>query len=190
MKELLKMTKAQIIPNGVGINRFKPLLETDSRKYLDYGQDKKLILFITIPNRPEKNLELADRAVKALNNNEVEFKHIYNIPNSEMPYYLNAADVLLLTSKWEGSVNVVKEAMACDCPIVSTDVGDVRWVLGETEGCYITSFEPEDVADKIKAALAFGKRTNGRQRIIELRLDSETVARRIIALYEEVSNER
>jgi len=186
MKEFLNMPKAYVIPNGVNIERFKPMPKVESRKHLNYPLNKKLILFISIPNRPEKNLELAEKAVGIFKNNEVEIKHIYHVPNKEIPYYLNSADVLLLTSKWEGSVNVVKEAMACNCPVVSTDVGDVKWVTGNTEGCFIISFEPEDVAQKIKTALNFGKRTNGRQRVIDLGLDSDTQAKKIIALYKEI----
>jgi glycosyltransferase involved in cell wall biosynthesis len=106
--------------------------------------------------------------------------HLYDTPNSEIPYYLNAADLLLVTSYREGSVNVVKEAMACNCPIVSTDVGDVRWVMSGTEGCYISAQDHESVAGNIKKALAFGKRTNGRDRILELGLDSVSTAQKII----------
>jgi teichuronic acid biosynthesis glycosyltransferase TuaC len=186
MKEMLNITKAQIIPNGVDIKRFIPIPKADARRYIGYPPDKKLILFISVPGRAEKNLELAKRSVTELREYDVELKHICNVPNIEIPYYLNASDAMLLTSKWEGSVNVVKEAMACNCPIVSTDVGDVKWVVGETEGCYITSFKPEDVVEKNKAVIAFGKRTNGRKRIIELGLDSETVAGRIIEIYDKV----
>ena len=81
---------------------------------------------------------------------------------------------------------MIKEAMACNLPIVSTDVGDIKWVIGNIEGCYITTFDPKDVADKIKMALNFNKRTNGRDRIIELGLDSNTIAKRLISIYERV----
>ena len=100
-----------------------------------------------------------------------------------MPVYLNAADVLLLTSKWEGSPNILKEAMACNCPIVSTDVGDVKWLLGDLEGHYLSSFDAVDFSKKIKQAFIFGKRTCGRKRIYELGLDSENIADRIITIY-------
>src|SRR4030042_4531165 len=101
-------------------------------------------------------------------------------------HYLNAADVLLLTSFHEGSPNVIKEAMACNCPVVSTDVGDVRWVVGNTSGYYISSFDPGELAEKIKLAIVFREKhrqTNGRDRISELGLDSETVAKKIIDVY-------
>jgi glycosyltransferase involved in cell wall biosynthesis len=67
---------------------------------------------------------------------------------------------------------------------VATDVGDIRELIGETEGCYITGFDPQDVAAKIKLALAFGKRTNGREKIRHL--DNRIVAGRIVEVYNKV----
>ncbi len=90
----------------------------------------------------------------------------------------------MLTSYNEGSPNVIKEAMACNMPIVSTNVGDVKEVVGKTKGCYITSFEPEDVAEKIKLALEFGKRTIGRDDIKHL--ESSVIAKKIINVYKSV----
>lgn len=97
---------------------------------------------------------------------------------------MNAPDILLLTSLWEGSPNVIKEAMACNCPILSADVGDGAKVIRKTDGCYICSYDPEDVAEKIKEALEFGKRTNGREKIKHL--DEKIIAQKIIGVYNEV----
>jgi glycosyltransferase involved in cell wall biosynthesis len=94
-----------------------------------------------------------------------------------------------MTSISEASPQFIKEAMACNCPTVSTDVGDVKKLIGNTDGCYITTFDPEDVAEKVKMALEFRikyKQTNGRKRIIELGLDSETVAGKVIEVYKKV----
>lgn len=186
LKNTLKVTTAHVIPNGVDMTRFKTISMENSRKELNLPMDKKIVLFIAYPNRPEKNLELAKQSIREIGDTNIEFLHVFNIPNESIPLYLNAANVLLLTSQWEGSPNVIKEAMACNCPVVATDVGDIRWIIGNTEGCYITSFDPQEIADKIKLALAFNKRTNGRQRIIELGLDSESVAKKIINVYAEV----
>ena len=109
-----------------------------------------------------------------------------DIPSDQVVYYYNAADVTLLTSLHEGSPNVIKEAMACNCPIVSTDVGDVKDVIADTDGCYITTYDPKDVVEKIKMALEFGKRTKGRERIVQAGLDSKTIANKIINIYHQV----
>lgn len=112
------------------------------------------------------------------------YPEYYNkYPNDLIPYYLNAADTLLLTSKWEGSVNVIKEALACNLPIVSTDVGDVKLNISGVDGCYVCKQDVNDLTEKLNLALSFGQRTNGRQRIIELGLDSDTIAVKLIEVY-------
>jgi glycosyltransferase involved in cell wall biosynthesis len=181
MKELLNMERAFVIPNGVDTERFRPISKIEAREKIGYPVGKRLIVFISSPNRPEKNIELAWKAIKSLKNKNIELLHVYDIPNEKIPFYLNAADALLLTSRWEGSANVVKEAMACNCPIVSTNVGDVKWVLGQTEGCYITKSDFTDIVEKINFALNFNNRTQGRNRLSEI--DSKTIASKIIALY-------
>lgn len=183
MKDLIEINGVHVIPNGVDIERFKPIPKEIARQHIGYKSDRKLIIFIAVKGRLEKNLDLAMDAIRHLDDNTIDFKHIYDVPNWDIPDYLNAADLLLLTSIREGSVNVVKEALACNCPIVSTDVGDVRWVTGNTDGCFITSFEVKDVAQKIKAAIEYGKRTEGRQRIAYLGLDSVTAAKRLTDVY-------
>ena len=76
----------------------------------------------------------------------------------------------------EGSPNLVKEAMACNCPVVATDVGDIKWLFGDEPGYFISDFTSEDFSRKIKRALDFSittGRTRGRERILELGLDSK-----------------
>ena len=98
---------------------------------------------------------------------------------------------LLMTSKTEGSPQVVKEAMACGCPIVSVDVGDVAERTSGVEGCYVVpTREPKDIAEALQKALAFNGRTNGRERIIEMGLSNEQVAKRLESIYENVLAKR
>lgn len=183
MMRKLRLKRSYIIPNGVDTERFVPIDKATARRVLNLTSAKRIILFIAGKNRPEKNFPLAKMAVESLHDASVEIRHLYDTPNSEIPYYLNAADLLLLTSSREGGVNVIKEAMACNCPIVSTDVGDVRWVITGTEGCYISGQDHVSVAENIKKALAFGRRTNGRERIFELGLDFASVAKKISEIY-------
>ena len=94
-------------------------------------------------------------------------------------------DALLMTSKSEGSPQVIKEAMACGCPIVSVDVGDVAERTSGVEGCYIVrTREPKDIAEALLKAVAFEGKTNGRERIIDMGLSNEQVAGRLIAIYQ------
>lgn len=191
--EMLKLFKRKsnisLLPNGVDLNLFKQMDRDTAIKYSLFDPDKKHILFVSDTNRIEKNYSLAKNAVDFLQNQNVELNAINGIPGNQLVYYYNSADLLLLTSMHEGSPNVIKEAMACNCPIVCTDVGDVNWVLGNTEGCYLTSFKVDDVADKINKALEFSEkhgRTKGRERIIELGLNTENIANKILEAYHHV----
>ena len=177
--------KSAIIPNGVNLNKFSPDKINELKQYLNLNLENRHILFLGNPFDPRKNYGLLKNASKYFaTNNEIITP--YPVNQVLIPKYLNAADVVVLLSYAEGSPNIIKEAMACNCPIVSTDVGDVRWVFGNTEGCYITSYKPEDVAENIQKALRFGKGTNGRERIKQLKLDNESVAQKIIVMYNKV----
>ncbi len=191
MKSALKIKDAIIIPNGVDFKKFKPLDRNKCKSELAWDASKQQILFAASPSRYEKNFALAEAAFSTLKNKNIELKFLQDVPNKLMPVYHNAADMVLLTSLWEGSPNVIKEAMACNVPVVSTDVGDVREVIGDTEGCYITSFDPQDVAGKIKKALIFSVnkgQTQGRERLMELGLDTESVASKLMDVYRKILN--
>lgn len=106
---------------------------------------------------------------------------------AEVNHWMCAANCLLLTSKTEGSPQVIKEAMACGCPIVSVDVGDVAERVDGVEGCYVVrTREPKDIAEALQRALAHEGKTNGRARIQEMGLSNEQVAERLIAIYKAI----
>lgn len=189
MLDNIGLRSAEIIPNGVDTGLWQPQDKASSKTKVGFREDHRQVVWLADPKRYSKNIELAQQAVNLINDECMEFKVIQNVPHAEVRDYLNAADVLLLTSRWEGSPNIIKEAMACNCPIVATDVGDIRELFGETEGCYLTSFDPHDVAKKLQTALTFVERhgrTKGRERIMALGLDSATVARKLISIYEQV----
>ena len=104
---------------------------------------------------------------------------------------MNSANFLLVTSYSETGPLVVKEAMACNLPIVSTNVGDVSYLINEIRGCYLTKYAPKDVAEKIKLAIDYSitdGKTNGRSKIIELGLGSDVIAEKIINVYNKTLN--
>jgi len=184
MYRSLNIKDAHIISNGVNIERFKPIDREIALNRVGWDSSKRHILFTSNPDRRVKNFKLAKRAFEYLNNRDLELHYLKNIPQEEVVYYYNASNIVLLTSLWEGSPNAIKEAMACNIPIVSVDVGDVRELISNTKGCYITSFNYRDIANRVEDALKFGKRTNGRENI--LHLSSERVAKRIIDIYREI----
>ncbi len=176
---------AHVIPCGIDTALFRPLPMAEARRRLGLPPDKKLVLFAA-DLRPEKRIDVARAAVEILRRDvpDVELLVVTGRPHEEVPLFMNACDALVLTSDAEGSPQVVKEAMACNLPIVSVDVGDVAEVIGGTEGCFLCQRTPEDVADKLRQALDWVQRTSGREAVLDLSLDR--IADRIIAIYREV----
>jgi glycosyltransferase involved in cell wall biosynthesis len=184
-----RSNKISIIPNGVNLTYFKPLDKKAAKEALKWDTESKHVLWLADPDRKSKNYPLAVDAIKEISQNNIQLITIHSVKNNLVPYYLNAADTILLTSLWEGSPNIIKEAMACNRPIVSTNVGDIKWLFGEEPGHFVSTFESGDVAVKLEKALSFSKdhvQTNGRERIKELGLDSVQVAERLVTTYEKV----
>jgi teichuronic acid biosynthesis glycosyltransferase TuaC len=184
MKMSLGIKETQVIPNGVDLDKFKPLDQLECKKKLKWNCNKKQILFASNPNRDEKNYPLAKNAFTLLDDVNYELKVLEDIPNNQMPLHLNAADLVLLTSFWEGSPNVIKEAMACNRPILSTNVGDVSTLLSNVKGCNILDANSQDIADKIKFSLENFSFSDGREKVKLLKIDSRNIAIKIIKLYE------
>lgn len=180
IKEFVFKKNSAIIPNGVDLDRFttKSIKEKCTMPFI--------ILFLGNPNDQRKNIALLMSSVKYLYKENIEVRAPYPVPSSEIITYLMEADMLAMCSLVEGSPNVVKEAMACGLPIVATNAGDAWWLLGDLEGHYKAGFDPEDFANGIKSIMNFKGITEGRHRLIELGLDSNVVANRIIKIYNSV----
>ncbi len=114
----MKLTSkdVHVIPNGVDLDLFVPMDRNECRAKIGWGNASKIVLFAADPSRMEKNFDLAHNSMLHLGYDDVELKVVFGVEQKEMPQFYNAADVLLLTSKWEGSPNVIKEAMACTLP--------------------------------------------------------------------------
>ncbi|NCB85408.1 MAG: glycosyltransferase [Bacteroidia bacterium] len=176
--------KFSLIPCGVDTDIFRPMERNSLRKKLNFRDSDHIVLFAGAFDNPVKNPELAKEAVaKVPGARLMEMKGYSRVQVAEL---MNAADVCLMTSHSEGSPQFIKEAMACGCPIVSVDVGDVAEILEGVEGCRIADKNATDVAQKIEQVLIENKRTNGREKLIKMRLDSESVAQKIISIYNEV----
>jgi len=173
------------VPCGIDTSLFSLCNKQSARERLGLDPEKRIILFSSTFDRIEKNYHLAAQAIDLLNF-EVDVLEFSGYSRIDSSLLYSAVDCLLLTSIREGSPQVIKEAMACGCPIVSTDVGDVSWLLGDTVNCFVSSFEPQDVAHKLVLVLSNGERTNGRERIMELGLDLSSIALRIERVYREL----
>jgi glycosyltransferase involved in cell wall biosynthesis len=128
------------------------------------------VLFASGNGDPVKRPWLASAAVAKINREgrKVELHFLSGVQNSEVPAWLNAGDVLLLTSLHEGSPTVVKEALACGLPVVSVDVGDVAERIGHIKGCYLAPAESEILAEKLCLVRLDGKRIDCGAQITEL----------------------
>ena len=141
------------------------------------------MLFAGDYRRPEKRFDLVEQAMAGVRQvlPDTDLVLLSGRPHDVVPAYMSACDALVLTSALEGSPMVVKEAMACNLPIVSVRVGDVAEVIGETPGCALAEREAGDVAAKLIAVLREPRRTDGRNRIAHLRHDR--IARRLLDVY-------
>lgn len=175
-----------VIPNGVDFHKFKPIDQFEAREKLGFNPDDFIILFLGKQTIPRKNFTLARNAVEKFTstsgNSNIKLVAPYGISQNDVVYYMNAANVLLLTSYWEGSPNVIKEAMACNLPIISTDVGDVRKIIVDAFSCFIVGFSEIAISDKLSVIYKNRKRSNGRDKISHLR--DSVIAREIIGIYE------
>lgn len=150
---------------------------------------KKHVLFAGAFNNTVKDPMLAKAAMNELANKGVNAKLIelkgYN--RNQVSALMYNCDAFLMTSKTEGSPQVIKEAMACGCPIVSVDVGDVAERIEGIEGCFLVSTrDPKDIAAAVEKAILFDGKTSGRKRIIDQGLSNEQVVKRVVKIYEDI----
>lgn len=181
--------KCSLIPCGVALSDDQLQSQEEARKTLGWGASEKKVLFAGAFDNTVKDPELAKQAIEELKSKvaDVELLELKGYTREQVNTLMCAANCLLMTSKTEGSPQVVKEAMACGCPIVSVDVGDVAERIDGVEGGHVVpSREPNEIALALQRALSFEGRTNGRQRILDLELSNEQVARRIMEIYEDV----
>ncbi len=177
-------SKSHVIPCGIDLNLLPILNKIECREKLGLDLNKKYILFSSAFDRIEKNATLAFDAIKLLNDKTIELIEFKNYSYKQIKYLFNAVDLALLTSLREGSPQFIKEAMAFNIPIVTTNVGDVEWIIGNTNGCYITTFNSASVAEKINNIFNNNiLRTNGRERIFKLKLDIESVTKKTLDVY-------
>lgn len=172
-----------VTPTGVDLNAFRPI--PDARAKLGYSPAERIVLFNAGKNPEVKDPALARAAVEraAAHIGEIRFVSLDGSAHpDEVPLFMNAADALILTSRTEGSPTVVQEAMACNLPVVSVDVGDVRERLSGVAACQVISGrDAETLGSALARVLAQGKRSDGR--IHAAALDSAAVAKRLVDFY-------
>lgn len=189
MADLVAPTPSHIVANGVNLETFRPVERTVARRQLGWDVDKRYVLFPGNPRNPRKGYSLAGEAITRLesfHDDPVELIPLWGVAPNEVSIYMNACDAMLMVSRAEGSPNVVKEALACNCPIVSVPVGDVETLLEDVAGCTVCGRDPDALAIALRETLITGERSTGREAIERLSLDLESVARRVLDIYQGV----
>lgn len=198
--------KYTLLPCGVNLPLSWSEMQTQRVGQLTLNQwvqrklekDVKYVLFAGAFDNAVKGPELAKSAIAFYNstftnsqspiaNSPIELIELKGYNRDQVNALMYNCDALLMTSKTEGSPQVIKEAMACGCPIVSVDVGDVAERVSGLEGCYVVpSREPAAIAAALKKAVAFEGKTNGRSHIIEMGLSNEQVAEQLVGIYNKI----
>lgn len=179
----LKIKNSIIIPNGVNRRIFKPIDKDKAKAKVGFQNQYNILFIANNPKSRVKNLSLAEDSIKMLDSKKIKLNILSKVQQEDLVYYYNAADLLLLTSLTEGSPNVIKEAIACNCPIVSTDVGDVSDIIKDMDNCYIANFSPKSVSSKIKKSI-----NDEKIKINHLLddYDSDTISMKIHNLYQRI----
>ncbi len=177
--------RCRVIPNGVDLELFHEMERREARRKLGWPEDEPVVIVSGQSRSAVKRLDLARQVVERARTElpTIRMEPLKGVPPGEVPTYLNAADLMLLTSQHEGSPNIVKEALACNVSVVSVDVGDVRRWLEGTDGCWIVPREPKALAEAVVSAVRSGGRSAGR-RVVQ-QISMEQVARQVVRVYEE-----
>ncbi|MEQ1907422.1 MAG: glycosyltransferase [Vicinamibacterales bacterium] len=193
MARIVAPVNAHVVPNGVDLQSFTPMEPAEARLMLGWTDDKHYVLFPGNPAVPRKGHALASAAAARAAprmRKPIELRTLRGISPLHVPLYMNACDAMLMTSLLEGSPNVVKEAMACNLPVVSVEVGDVSEMLAGVHGCALCPRDAELLGRALSEVLACGQRTTGRAALQSKELDLTSVARRVKAIYETVLDRR
>jgi teichuronic acid biosynthesis glycosyltransferase TuaC len=177
----------EVIPCGVNMDKFQPIDRARCRAKLGIRADAIVLFFPASPTARGKRFELVDGAQKIIRRHHPHVQLLTGgaIPHSLMPMYYNAADVIVQSSFYEASPTIVKEALACEVPLVSTDSGDTREIIDGVRNCFVCADDPAEIASRV--LMCVGHRAiGGRERLLAMGLSLEQVAQRLIRIYETI----
>jgi glycosyltransferase involved in cell wall biosynthesis len=204
--------KITVVPIAVDMDRFQPLDKMKIREKYNFGNDDKIIIFVGRLEK-EKNLLMLINAFSKIKGKIANAKLVLvgrgreehklrekirelklecvifmdEVENEKVPELLNCADVFAFCSFYEGSPTVIKEALACNVPVVSADVGDVGKVLENIDGCYIADNNVDDFTQKIMRVLEEGRKINSREKMLQF--SCESIGEATLLIYESLSKE-
>jgi teichuronic acid biosynthesis glycosyltransferase TuaC len=183
--EIATRCPGTVIPCGVDLQKFAPSDRARARQELGLPLTGKLVLFPFDPERRVKRYDLADRAVQMLRTRglNVSILPVWTVTNERMPLYYSAADVMVLCSDTEGSPTSVKEALACNLPVVATAVGDVRSMMASIDGTEICEQNVTSLAAGLERALKRNEGTAFDGRSAMTRFDQGKTVQALVEVY-------
>ncbi|MDB2269884.1 glycosyltransferase family 4 protein [Halorubrum ezzemoulense] len=169
-----------VIPFGIDTDLFRPIKKSKARSKIGWDPNENYILFPYLKTRDVKNYSLAKRVAGQIDPN-IKLVSLNDVEYELMPYYMNASDAVLITSKRESGPMVVKEATLCNVPVVSTDVGFVSDVLSNVDNSYVCNSEAT-LVKRLEYVVKSGSRSDGRKHANEWGLNN--MGNQLIKIYE------
>ncbi|MCZ7604192.1 MAG: glycosyltransferase [Melioribacteraceae bacterium] len=185
--------RSYYLPNGVNLADYYPIDRSEAIKTLDLDPSKNFILFVSSKDkkRQQKRYDIFHEVIRYLKENysdlNVEELVMSGVPRNLSIYYYNSASAHLITSDWEGSPNSVKEALACNIPVVARNVGNISKMIDDLKGCFVT--DSKDIAvlsELVYRAISFKRNINLRDELVKRNLDSESKTNELLNIYKDI----
>jgi glycosyltransferase involved in cell wall biosynthesis len=156
-----------IIPCGVDLNLFKPADQVAAREAIGWDASEEVIIYAAKERKYYERFEIVERATEVLEREgrKVRLFRLEGLAPDQVPVYLNAGDVLVVSSHGEGSPKIVKEALACNKPVVALRVGSVETLLGGIRSGFLAEDSVADMVLQLRKALDLKGKGSGRERM-------------------------
>ena len=160
-----RRNRVHVILDGVDPTEFYPIERDEARRRLGWSIGERIVLFNHGAARaPNKRRDLVEGALALLRERLPEVRLVVmegEVPGDLVPLYVNAADAVVLASDFEGSPNIVKEAIACAVPVCSVDAGDVSELLAGVSASVVVERSAAAIAAGLEPLLRMPQRSNG-----------------------------
>jgi teichuronic acid biosynthesis glycosyltransferase TuaC len=171
--------RVAVLPTGIDLDRFRPLPRVDARAELGLDPGGRYLLFPADPGRPEKRYDRADTLARTVDSQLLVYERV---DPERGPLYINAASAVVVTSAREGFGLAALEALACNVPVLSTNVGIAPLALAGLEGTLCAPFDAQEWAAVAREHLSSpDPRVHGRERASLFGRDR--MARRVFQAY-------
>lgn len=183
--------KVVYLPNGCNSDFFKPLDKNECKQKLGLDTNKRYVLFVDSNrsrNRTQKRKDRFDETMRILREQygytNIEELVMIGVSRQDVPVWMNACDLHLLSSDQEGSPNSVKECLFCGVPVVATNVGNVEDLLENMPMSYVSKeFNGLSLAEDVDRSLRGDNVSDIRDAIMKKGLDMNSIANRLYQLY-------